>query len=80
MFLPRNVFLSSQGYVKTYIYHLTTSNKHFLYYHLINNQRDMHLYLPIPPECLPYWKKRAYSMPDVDYEAMDIFGIGMILL
>ncbi len=40
----------------------------------------MHKYLPLPPECLPLLRKQVRTLTHVDYEKMDVFGIGAIAL
>lgn len=40
----------------------------------------MYKFLPLPPECLTFLKKRAQSIEELDREKMDCFGIGAIAL
>jgi len=40
----------------------------------------MYKYLPIAPECLPLLQKKAQLLAGIDFEKMDMFGIGMVAL
>jgi hypothetical protein len=81
VYLARNICVSPEGYLKAYLFHCTPRNTHFLYYHLIaNDSRDMHKFLPLPPECLPMLRRRAQRLGGIDLEKMDVFGIGMVVL
>lgn len=44
------------------------------------DSRDMHKYLPMPPECLNFMKLKAQELRNVSYEKLEVFGIAMIAL
>ena len=44
------------------------------------DNRDMHKYLPMPPECLAFLKLKAQELRNVSSEKLEVFGIAMIAL
>lgn len=45
-----------------------------------SDPREIHKFLPMPPECFPYLKVRAQDLKQVQLEKLEVFGIAMIAL
>lgn len=81
MYKTKNIFMSDNGYVKMYLFHMLPENKHINYYNLLSSPRvsNLSLNLPIAPEMFEDLQQNNFS-PSFDFYKADLFEIGMILV
>lgn len=50
LFKSKNIFVSDNGYIKTYLFHMLAENKHINYFNLLASKpSNLSLHLPIAP-------------------------------
>jgi hypothetical protein len=76
----KNIFLSDNGYIKMYLFHMLPDNKHINYFSLLSSKHTgLSLHLPIAPEMFKDLQENNMT-PYFDFYKADIFAIGMVLV